>query len=436
MIVQLTASKIAELVGGRLVGEDVVVDGVQFDSRAEIDGRLFIAIEAERNGHDFVPHAFSAGAHCAMVSQHIDEPAGTLVVVDNTLNAFASLARNVRMNTLAHAQVVGVTGSVGKTSTKNLITGALSSLEVSSSLKSFNNEQGVPFTILNASQNSDVVVVEMGMRGFGEISHLCDIAAPTIGVVTRVGEAHTARLGGIDGVATAKAELVQALPATGTAVLNADDERVLRMASLCAGSVVTYGSEGDVSASRIRTDPLGCSSFFFSSPWGSGDVSLRLPGQHMMQNALAAIAVGGILSVPLEQLIAGLESVVAEDRRMVVHQLPSGSLVIDDCYNANPTSVTAALRTVANLDVDRKIAVLGEMAEVDDPEFAHRQIVAIADELGIEIVAIDTDYYGLASTHEVPKFVGSSLEGGNTAVLVKGSRIAGLERIVDELIAS
>lgn len=436
MVVQLTASKIAELVGGRLVGEDVVVDGVQFDSRAEIAGRLFIAIEGDRNGHDFVPHAFSVGAACALVSKDVDQPAGTLVVVDDTLDAFASLAQQVREQELAHAQVVGVTGSVGKTSTKNLITGALSSLEVAASLKSFNNEQGVPFTILNAPKNSHVVVVEMGMRGFGEISHLCDIAAPTIGVVTRVGEAHTARLGGLEGVATAKAELIQALPVTGTAVLNADDERVLRMAGRCSGSVVTYGSHGDVSVSRIHTDPLGRSSFSFSSPWGSGEVNLRLPGQHMMENALAAVAVAGILSVPLEQVVSGLESVVAEDHRMVVHQLASGSLLIDDCYNANPTSVTAALRTVASLGVDHKIAVLGEMAEVDEPEIAHRQIVTMAEELGIEVVAINTDLYGLESASDVPEFVGTSLCEGNTAVLVKGSRVAGLERIVDELLES
>jgi UDP-N-acetylmuramoyl-tripeptide--D-alanyl-D-alanine ligase len=155
-----------------------------------------------------------------------------------------------------------------------------------------------------------------------------------------------------------------------------------------------------------------------------------------MENALAAVAVAGILSVPLEQVVSGLESVVAEDHRMVVHQLASGSLLIDDCYNANPTSVTAALRTVASLGVDHKIAVLGEMAEVDEPEIAHRQIVTMAEELGIEVVAIDTDLYGLESVSDVPEFVGTALCEGNTAVLVKGSRVAGLERIVDELLES
>ncbi len=430
---QLKASRIAAIVDGQLVGEDVVVDGVQFDSRADIEGRLFIAIEADRNGHDFVSNAFSMGATCALVSQSLTDQHESMVVVADTLQAFTSLAREVRRSELANADVVGVTGSVGKTSTKNLIAGALSSLNVSSSLKSFNNEQGVPFTILNASGDCEVVVVEMGMRGFGEISHLCEIAVPTIGVVTCVGEAHTARLGGIEGVAKAKAELVEALPAYGTAVLNADDERVAAMAGHCSGSVVTYGVGADVSVSRFQPDKFGRYRFGFSSPWGSGEIGLQVPGQHMMQNALAAIAVGGARSVPIEQIVAGIETITAEDHRMVLHPFESGSVLIDDCYNANPTSVAAALQTVANLELGKKIAVLGEMAEVDDPDRAHKDVATLAEEFGIDVVAIDTDLYGVAAHHDVPDFVREALMNGNAAVVVKGSRVTGLERIVDGL---
>lgn len=430
---QLKASRIAAIVDGQLVGEDVVVDGVQFDSRADIEGRLFIAIEADRNGHDFVSHAFSMGAMCALVSQSLTDQHESMVVVADTLQAFATLAREVRRSELANADVVGVTGSVGKTSTKNLIAGALSSLNVSSSLKSFNNEQGVPFTILNASSDCEAVVVEMGMRGFGEISHLCEIAEPTIGVVTCVGEAHTARLGGIEGVAKAKAELVEALPAHGTAVLNADDERVAAMAGHCSGSVVTYGFRADVSVSRFQPDKFGRYRFEFSSPWGSGEIGLQVPGQHMMVNALAAIAVGGVRSVPIEQIVAGIETVIAEDHRMVLHPFESGSVLVDDCYNANPTSVAAALQTVANLGLGQKIAVLGEMAEVDDPERAHKYVATLAEEFGIDVVAIDTDLYGVAAHHDVPDFVREALMNGNAAVVVKGSRVTGLERIVDGL---
>ena len=313
---QLKASHIAELVGGRLIGEDVVVDGVQFDSRSDVHGRLFVAIEAERDGHDFVAHAFSMGAMCALVSRQLSGVEGSLIEVDETMRAFSTLAKKVRSTVLSDAAVVGVTGSVGKTSTKNLIAGAVSSKVVSSSPKSFNNEQGVPFTLLNALPESQVVVVEMGMRGFGEISSLCAIAGPTIGVVTAVGEAHTARLGGIDGVAQAKSELVQALDADGIAVLNADDERVLAMASLTPGSVLTYGSAGDVSLSHSAMDEVGRYRFGFSSPWGSGEVALQIPGLHMVQNALAAIAVAGALNVALEDVVAGIESVAAEDHQI------------------------------------------------------------------------------------------------------------------------
>jgi len=432
--VQLRASEIAEIVGGQVIGEDVTVDGVQFDSRSYVYGRLFVAIEAERDGHDFVDHAFSRGAPCALVSHEIAGTTGTLVRVNDTMRAFSLLAKKVRSTFLASAAVVGVTGSVGKTSTKNLIAGALSSKVVSSSPKSFNNEQGVPFTLLNAMSESEVVVVEMGMRGFGEISSLCEIARPTVGVVTAVGEAHTVRLGGIDGVARAKSELVRAIDADGLAVLNADDERVFAMASICAGSVLTYGMTGDVASTHLEMDEVGRYWFAFSSPWGDGEVALQIPGLHMVQNALAAIAVGGSLNVALESVVAGVEAVSAEDHRMVIHQLEVGSVIIDDCYNANPTSVMAALRTISDLQVSKRIAVLGEMAEVDQAEQAHRAIADAARDLDIEIVAIGTDLYGVPGTQQVPSGVIDALVSGSAGVLVKGSRVVGLERIVEDLL--
>jgi UDP-N-acetylmuramoyl-tripeptide--D-alanyl-D-alanine ligase len=281
---------------------------------------------------------------------------------------------------------------------------------------------------------SEVVVVEMGMRGFGEISSLCEIARPTVGVVTAVGEAHTVRLGGIDGVARAKSELVRAIDADGLAVLNADDERVFAMASICAGSVLTYGMTGDVASTHLEMDEVGRYWFAFSSPWGDGEVALQIPGLHMVQNALAAIAVGGSLNVALESVVAGVEAVAAEDHRMVIHQLEVGSVIIDDCYNANPTSVMAALRTISDLQVSKRIAVLGEMAEVDQAEQAHRAIADAARDLDIEIVAIGTDLYGVPGTQQVPSGVIDALVSGSAGVLVKGSRVVGLERIVEDLL--
>jgi UDP-N-acetylmuramoyl-tripeptide--D-alanyl-D-alanine ligase len=272
------------------------------------------------------------------------------------------------------------------------------------------------------------------MRGFGEITHLCDVASPTIGVVTRVGQAHTARLGGIEGVARAKAELVASLPTSGTAVLNADDERVLAMSAIASGTVVTYGQHGDVTPTEAEFDAFGRARFRFDSPWGSAQVALQVSGAHMMSNALAAIAVGGVLKLSLEEIVGGLEAVEPEDHRMVVHEMASGSLLIDDCYNANPTSVVAALRTLADLDVSRRIAVLGEMAEVDEPVAAHRSVADAASQLGIEVVPIMTDLYDGERSDVLPASVTEMLATGDTAVLVKGSRVAGLERIVEEVL--
>ena len=431
---QLRASEVASAIGGRLIGDDVLIDGVHFDSRADVQHCLFVAIRANRNGHDFVPDAFSRGASCALVSEDVDDVAGSLIVVDDTMRAFSDLAAHVRSQQLSDVDVVGVTGSVGKTSTKNLIAGALSSNAVWASPKSFNNEQGVPFTLINAPSGTRTVVVEMGMRGFGEITHLCDVASPTIGVVTCVGQAHTARLGGIEGVARAKAELVASLPASGTAVLNADDERVLAMLAVASGAVVTYGKRGDVAPAKTEFDAFGRARFRFDSPWGSAQIALQVAGAHMMSNALAAIAVGGVLEVSLEEIVGGLEAVKPEDHRMVVHELASGSLLIDDCYNANPTSVVAALRTLADLDASQRIAVLGEMAEVEDPVAAHLSVADTASQLGIEVVPIMTDLYDGKRSDVLPASVMEMIASGDTAVLVKGSRVAGLERIVEEIL--
>ena len=221
--------------------------------------------------------AFSRGASCALVSEDVDDVAGSLIVVDDTMQAFSDLATHVRSQQLSDVAVVGVTGSVGKTSTKNLIAGALSSTAVWASPKSFNNEQEFP-SRSSTPPAARTVVVEMGMRGFGEITHLCDVASPTIGVVTRVGQAHTARLGGIEGVAKAKAELVASLPTSGTAVLNADDERVLAMSAIAPGAVVTYGQHGNVTPTEVHFDAFGRARFRFDSPWGSAQVALQVAG--------------------------------------------------------------------------------------------------------------------------------------------------------------
>ena len=223
------AHEVAELVGGRLHGPDVEIDGTDFDSRSIGHGQLFVPLVAERDGHEFIGAALERGAAAYLTSR--TPVGGTAIEVDNTLHALMRLATGLRDR--VDGPVVGITGSVGKTSTKDLTRAAAGAgRRVWANEKSFNNEQGLPTTVVNAPADTEVLILEMGMRGHGEITALCDIARPTIGVVTRVAEAHSDRVGGIDGVARAKAELVQALPAEGVAILNADDVRVRAMASL------------------------------------------------------------------------------------------------------------------------------------------------------------------------------------------------------------
>ena len=225
---RFSAHSAAADAGGRLDGSDATIDGVSFDSRSLRPGQLFVPLVAERDGHDFIGTALERGASAYLTSRPELALGGTAVVVDDTLQALMRLGST-------HARrfggtIIGVTGSVGKTSTKDLAWAALAaSRRTWANERSFNNDQGLPSTVLNAPDDTEVMVLEMGMRGFGEIARLCNIAPPHIGVVTRVAEAHSDRVGGLDGVARAKAELVQALPANGVAVLNADDPRVLAM---------------------------------------------------------------------------------------------------------------------------------------------------------------------------------------------------------------
>jgi UDP-N-acetylmuramoyl-tripeptide--D-alanyl-D-alanine ligase len=327
-----------------------------------------------------------------------------------------------------------VTGSVGKTSTKDFVGAAVgASMRTHVNPASFNNDQGLPVTILDAPDDTEVLTVEMGMRGFGEIARLCRIARPTVGVVTRVGLSHTELVGGIEGVAVAKRELVEALPASGAAVLNADDERVVAMAGHTDAGVVTYGASGDVRIERLVVDDSARARFSAATPWGSVDVALAVPGVHMASNAAAALAVTGVVGADLDAAAAALADATVAGMRMQVETAPSGATVVNDAYNANPTSMRAALEALAAMSARRRIAVLGRMAEIEDPEAAHRSIADVAASLGVELIAVDTDLYGVApvAVDDVVSALGPVDRG--TVVLVKASRSAALERVVDIL---
>jgi UDP-N-acetylmuramoyl-tripeptide--D-alanyl-D-alanine ligase len=394
---------------------------------------------AERDGHDFIGDALKAGAGAYLTSRPeiVEGLGGTAIVVDDTARALIDAARWGRTQFPASTVVIGVTGSVGKTSTKDLIVAALSSAKrLVANVRSFNNEQGLPVTILNAPLTTEVLVLEMGMRGLGQIDDLCRIARPHIGVITRVGEAHTELVGGIEGVAQAKGELIEALPPLGVAILNADDERVLAMRSRSVAPVLSYGEStgADVRITDLHLDAHGRALFEVATPSGSASLNLSTPGRHMAHNAAAAIAVGEALGVPLSQMVESLRSATISDRRMQMKTTRNGALLLDDCYNANPTSMAAAIETLAQIPATRKVAVLGIMAEIENPESAYVKIAQLAQDGNIEIIAVGTDGYGSPAVSIDEAIERISQYDDSSAVLIKGSRVAGLERIVDAVV--
>jgi UDP-N-acetylmuramoyl-tripeptide--D-alanyl-D-alanine ligase len=424
---------VADATGGTRRGPDVEVDGASFDSRALVPGQLFIPLIADRDGHDFIAAAAAAGAAATLASRPVDTSITVVDVADTgvALMALASWARD-----LLTARVVAITGSVGKTSTKDLVRAAVGAgRRVAANERSFNNEQGLPVTILGAPADTEVLVLEMGMRGFGEIARLCAVGRPDIGVVTAVSPAHTERVGGIEGVAKAKGELVEALPTTGTAILNADDERVAAMAERTDAAVVTFGLDdaADVRVSGLELDGRARPRFVVHTPWGSAPVALGASGAHMAVNAAAALAVAGVVGVDIDAAATALSDVALSSMRMQLLTARAGGLVINDAYNANPTSMVAALDALAAVDASRRVAVLGGMAELDDPVAAHRVVAARAGELGVELIAVGTDRYGVAAFDEDEVLAAVGPIGEDTAVLVKASRAFGLERLAARL---
>ena len=427
------AADVANATGGALIGQNAHLSGVSFDSRTITPGQLFVPIVAVRDGHEFIEVALKSGAG-AYLTQH--DPVGrTAIVVDDTLTALLKLGgwARARLEPTVGSKVIGITGSVGKTSTKDFIAAALSSeLIVSASERSFNNDQGLPVTLLNAADNSQALVLEMGMRGFGEIARLCSIAQPNIGVVTAVAAAHTERVGGIEGVAKAKAEMVQALPSSGYAILNADDERVRNMGSLTQAQVLTYGvhESADVRIITCELDEMARASVTATTPWGTVSWAMSVPGAHMALNAVAAIAVSGVCGVNIHSAAAALEQSFVSPMRMQVMTTDDGMTIVNDAYNANPASMRAALDTLVGIKASRHIVIAGQMAELADSSAEHSAIVEYARSKKIEFIACETDNYATPS-FSVDDVVQAVRNGGSdVAVLVKGSRVAQLERVV------
>ena len=468
-MIRLTLAEVAAAIGGDLRNADpatVVTGTVEYDSRKVTPGGLFVALTGERvDGHDFAAGAVETGAVAVLATRPLDGV--PTILVDDALVALGKLARAV-VDRLPELTIVGVTGSSGKTSTKDLLAAVAGRLGPTVAPPgSFNNELGHPWTVLRADADTRYLVLEKSARGVGHIRWLTEIAPPRIGVVLNVGAAHVGEFGSVEVTAQAKGELVEALPAEGVAVLNADDPRVRAMTERTAARVVLVGlaPDADVRASDVTLDAIGRPSFTLHAAGRAVPVSLRLHGEHHVGNVLAAAAVGLELGLPLDDVAEVLSNAVpVSRRRMEVTERADGVTIVDDSYNANPDSVRAALKALRAMATAapnvgdeprgrrRVWAVLGVMAELGETSREqHDAIGRLAVRLDIDrLVVVGPDAgaihagavlegsWGEESVH-VPdvdaavKLLGDQLAPGDV-VLVKASRSARLDRVVDALL--
>jgi UDP-N-acetylmuramoyl-tripeptide--D-alanyl-D-alanine ligase len=459
---------IAHAVGGRLRpnGESEpgtngarAVTGVSIDSRTVSPGDLFVALPGEHgDGHRFIADALGRGAAGALVRREGEGSAhptgGALIEVDDPARALLDLARDER--DAMTATVVGITGSTGKTCTKDLTAAVLQrKFRIVASPASFNNEIGLPLTILSAARDTEAVVCEMGARGGGHIRMLCRVSRPAIGVVTNVGVAHMELFGSPEALREAKAELPESLEPSGTAVLNADDPVVRTYTRRTRARVLLFGrgADADVRAEQVAVDPrTGRASFRLVSPAGVARVSLPVAGEHMVPDALAAAAVGLALEVPIEEITGGLAGARITGGRMELLETPEGLRVVNDAYNANPASMAAALKAASWMAGGaRCIAVLGPMAELGPVSAAeHDRVGRLLARLRIDVlITVGTEARLIASGAEreemelerivrcddVSQAVAAvrSLATAGDLILVKASRVARLERVAEAL---
>lgn len=455
-MLHLTAEDVARLATGRLDGDpDAMLTGVAIDSRTTKPGDLFVALAGERSdGHSFVGDAVARGATAVLVRDATPIPDGaTAVLVDDTGAALQRLAAGVRSR--LQARCVAITGSSGKTITKELIAAvARTRFATVASEASFNNEIGVPLTILAAERDTEVLVAEVGSRGIGHISSLVPMLRPDVGVVLNVGPAHIGLFGSLENVARAKGELVEGLLSDGVAILNADDHAVAAMASRTRSRTVTFGTatHADVRAEEVSVSAEGTASFTLVLAEGRAQVSLRIPGEHLVSDALAAAAAGSVLGVGLQETASALSSARGPAWRMEVIDAPEGWRVLNDAYNANPASTAAALKTLVTMGRGRRTwALLGEMAELGEHAATeHDRIGRLAVRLGVSRLVVVGErarpLYEAARLEGMTPEEASLVPGPDEAlaavrsalgpediVLVKASRAVGLERVAHAL---
>ncbi|MGW2355175.1 UDP-N-acetylmuramoyl-tripeptide--D-alanyl-D-alanine ligase [Actinacidiphila glaucinigra] len=460
-MIPLTLAEVAHAVGGSthdIPDQTLPVTGsVEIDSRKVTPGGLFVAFQGERvDGHDYAKQAVASGAVAVLAARPVGVPA---IVVDDVQLALGALAAHV-IERLG-ATLVALTGSAGKTSTKDLAAQVLKRLAPTVwTPGSLNNEIGLPLTALRADASTRHLVLEMGARGIGHIRYLTELTPPRIGVVLNVGTAHIGEFGGREQIARAKGELVEALPEAaegGVAVLNADDPLVRAMSSRTAARVVLFGesADADVRAENVRLNDRGQAVFTLTTPTGCSEVTLRLYGEHHVSNALAAAAVARELGMPVEEIATALSEAGTLSRwRMEVVERPDGVTVVNDAYNANPESMRAALRALAAMGRaaeargGRTWAVLGEMAELGGEALAEHdavgrlavrlnvsKLVAVGGQAAawVQMGAYNEGSWGEESVHvsdaeAAIDLLRSELRPGDV-VLVKASRAVGLERV-------
>lgn len=450
-MITLTSRQIADVVHGQLhCSADILVTREPgFDSREVVPGSLFVALKGDfRDGHDFAQSAVEQGAALVLASRIVEAPC---IVVPDVLEALGELAHYVR-GRLLNLKVIGITGSQGKTTTKDLLAWILrTQAETVATYASFNNELGAPLTLLRCTETTQYCILEMGARHIGDIKALCKIAEPDIGVVLEVGRAHVGEFGSVQAVAETKAELVNNLKENGIAILGRYDEFTPRMAEGLRTPVLTFGQthEAQVRATDIDVRE-GRAHFDLVTPRGREAVALRLVGAHQIPNALAAAAVCTALDIPIDVIAGGLSTAELQSKwRMELHEV-ADLLIINDAYNANPDSTAAALRTLSFFAQERggqSWAFLGRMHELGDTTLEeHARVGLLAHSLGIDnLVCIAAPEYA----QDLPKDCEMDVHFCNTkadaleisnyfspgdVVLVKASRAEKLEELVTSLI--
>lgn len=462
-MIKLTLGEIANAISADLIGDSeiVVSSSVETDSRLIKPGSLFFAKPGEEtDGHLFIGKALEAGAVAAVVEHKVTDEIPQLIVRDSVI-ALGLLAKYVvsKVKQQGALKVIGVTGSNGKTTTKNMLREVLSTMgETIAPDESYNNEVGAPYSMLRINEETKFLVVEMGAGGFGSIRYLAQMAEPDLAIELKVGLAHAGEFGGIENTERIKAELVEEISAEGKVLLNSDDERVLKMAKKTRGEVFTFGLAGEslYRATDVNVDITG-TTFTFNTPDGMAEpVHLQILGEHHVYNALAALATGELLGADRTSAIKALELMrLAEKWRMELTVTPRGLTVINDAYNASPDSMRAALQTLAQLGRQSKkktVVVLGEMAELGEYSgYEHDALGRLAVRLNLgQVVVVGKNakliHMGASQEgswdgeskyfDEISDALGYLREmlTGDEIVLVKSSKSANLRYLGDDLL--